>query len=626
GRFGQWLDNLVDWNLSRSRYWGTPLPIWRTEDGTEEKCIGSIDELKEEYDKATKAGVNDGAHHSSLVIHSFDLHKPFVDEIVLVSESGKPMYRESDLIDVWFDSGAMPYAQIHFPFENEGKIKTEFPADFISEGVDQTRGWFFTLHVIASLLFDSIAYKNVLSNGLVLDKNGNKMSKRLGNTVDPFQTINKYGADATRWYLTTNAQPWDNLKFDADGIAEVQRKFFGTLHNTYTFFALYANVDGFDFSEKEIDLKNRTELDRWIISLLNSLIKDVTESLNDYEPTRAGRLIQDFVSNHLSNWYVRLGRRRFWKSENSDDKLAAYQTLYTCLETVAKLMAPTAPFFAENLFRNLNIVSGRDNNVSVHLAAFPVADEAVINDSLEERMQIAQDISSAVLALRKKENLKVRQPLSKIMIPVLEETIQHQIEAVADLIKTEVNIKEIEFIHDTSGLITKRIKPNFKTLGKKLGTDMKAVAAAIGNFSQVQIVEFETSGVADINLENKKVSISLEDVEISGEDIPGWLVANVGSITVALDVQVTEALKNEGNARELVSKLQKLRKDLNLEITDRIAVQLVSNDELNAAIQEYKHYICAEILAGELTEVIDLQQFEVIEVNEGKVKVHISKM
>ena len=638
GRFGQWLENLVDWNLSRSRYWGAPLPIWRTEDGAEEKCIGSVEELKAEYQKAKQAGINDGSltnifnnnpslNDSSLLTHrsSLDLHKPFVDEIILMSDSGKPMFRESDLIDVWFDSGAMPYAQIHFPFENAEKITTEFPADFISEGVDQTRGWFFTLHVLAVLLFDSVAYKNVLSNGLVLDKNGNKMSKRLGNTVDPFATINKFGADATRWYLITNAQPWDNLKFDAEGIAEVQRKFFGTLHNTYSFFALYANVDGFDFSEKEIALENRTELDRWILSLLNTLIKDVTESLNDYEPTRAGRMIQDFVGDHLSNWYVRLGRRRFWKSENSEDKLAAYQTLYTCLEVIAKLMSPIAPFFADNLFRNLNTVTGRDKNISVHLSLFPIIDEKIIDKELEERMQIAQEISSTVLALRKKENLKVRQPLSKIMIPVLDANIQHQIVAVSELIKTEVNIKEIEFIHDTAGLITKKIKPNFKSLGKKLGADMKIVAAEIGNFSQTQIVEFENSGKAIINLGNKTIELSLEDVEILGEDIPGWLVANAGNITIALDIQVSESLRNEGNAREFVSKLQKMRKDMQLEVTDKIFVKLIANTELHTTIQEYKQYICAEILAENLTEVSDLHTFTEVEINDELIKVQVLK-
>ncbi|MBC8045424.1 MAG: isoleucine--tRNA ligase, partial [Fimbriimonadaceae bacterium] len=625
GRFGQWLENLVDWNLSRSRFWGTPLPIWRTDDGAEEKCIGSIDELKNEYKKATDAGLNDGSYYSSLIDHSFDLHKPFVDEIILMSEAGKAMYRESDLIDVWFDSGAMPYAQLHYPFENTEKFKASFPADYISEGVDQTRGWFFTLHVLATLLFDSVAYKNVISNGLVLDKGGNKMSKRLGNTVDPFDTINKYGADATRWYLITNAQPWDNLKFDAEGISEVQRKFFGTLHNTYSFFTLYANVDGFNFTEKEIALKDKTELDRWILSLLNTLIIGVTESLNDYEPTRAGRMIQDFVSDHLSNWYVRLGRRRFWKSENSDDKLAAYQTLYTCLEVISKLMAPIAPFFAEHLFTNLNNITGRDKNISVHLSSFPIADETIIDKDLEERMQIAQEISSTVLALRKKENLKVRQPLSKIMIPVLDPNIQNQVAAVSDLIKSEVNIKEIEFIHDTNGLITKKIKPNFKTLGKKLGADMKSVAAVIGNFSQQEIVEFENSGRAIIDIGNKKVELLLEHVEITGEDIPGWLVANAGVVSVALDITVTEELKNEGNARELVSKLQKLRKDMNLEITDRIMVQIEMNNELHAALQEYKPYICAEILAVELIEVAELQQFEVIEINEQTVKVKVNK-
>lgn len=626
GRFGQWLENLVDWNLSRSRFWGTPLPIWRTADGLEEKCIGSVKELQQEYLRATEAGLNDGRHAEALSEGVFDLHKPFADEIILMSSSGTPMQRESDLIDVWFDSGAMPYAQWHYPFENIEKFKASFPADYISEGVDQTRGWFFTLHVLATLLFDSVAYKNVISNGLVLDKNGNKMSKRLGNTVDPFSTIKTYGADATRWYLITNAQPWDNLKFDMEGIAEVQRKFFGTLHNTYSFFALYANVDGFQFNEKEIPLAERTESDRWIISLLNTLIADVTQSYEEYEPTRAGRAIQDFVSDHLSNWYVRLGRRRFWKSESSTDKLAAYQTLYTCLDVIACLMAPIAPFFADHLFRDLNQVSGRNTSESVHLAAFPVAEQQLVDKKLEERMQLAQEISSTVLALRKKENLKVRQPLSKIMIPLLDAGLQHQIEAVAELIKAEVNIKEIEFIHDTQGLLTKKIKPNFKSLGKKLGADMKLVAAALGNFSQAQIVEFEQAGTANIDLGNKVVTLLAEDVEITGEDIPGWLVANAGSVTVALDITVTPELKDEGNARELVSKLQKLRKEMDLQITDKIAVVIEPDDALHTAIINFKQYICAEILAVSLTEDPHLQQFEEIEVHDQRIKVNITKL
>ncbi|MFI5173043.1 MAG: isoleucine--tRNA ligase, partial [Chitinophagales bacterium] len=526
GRFGQWLENLVDWNLSRSRYWGTPLPIWRTDDGAEEICIGSIEELKEEYEKAFKSGINDGGllplfekelgmRNEELNRSNFplggpgglDLHKPFVDDIILVSPSGKPMRRESDLIDVWFDSGAMPYAQLHYPFENKDVFKNKFPADYIAEGVDQTRGWFFTLHVIATLISDSIAYKNVLSHGLVLDKNGNKMSKRLNNSIDPFNTIYKYGADATRWYMISNTQPWDNVKFDIEGLVEVQRKFFGTLFNTYSFFSLYANVDEFNFSEKEIDISKRSELDKWIISLLNSLIKECTESFNDYEPTRAARAIQDFVGDNLSNWYVRLSRRRFWKSENSEDKLAAYQTLYMCLETVARLMAPVSPFMSDWLFRNLNTVTQRYDHVSVHLALFPIHDEKLIDKDLEESMHLAQEISSTVLSLRKKENIKVRQPLSKIMIPVLNENVRHQIEHVDDLIRSEVNIKKIEFISDSEGIITKKIKPNFKTLGPKLGADMKIVAATISSFSQQQIAELEQTGKAEVAVSDRAVEI-----------------------------------------------------------------------------------------------------------------------
>ena len=625
GRFAQWLENLVDWNLSRSRYWGTPLPIWRTEDGNEEICIGSVEELKDEYTKSAEAGIiKTDAEKIKIMFADIDLHKPFVDEIILVSKSGKPMYRESDLIDVWFDSGAMPYAQWHYPFENKNLIEQgkTFPADFIAEGVDQTRGWFFTLHVIAALLFDSVAYKNVVSNGLVLDKNGNKMSKRLGNTVNPFDTIYKYGADATRWYMLSNAQPWDNLKFDYEGVSEVQRKFFGTLFNTYSFFALYANVDGFAYKEPDILHTKRTELDQWILSLLHSLIKECSESYDDYEPTRVARSIQEFVSDHLSNWYVRLSRRRFWKGDYSEDKISAYQTLYTCLETVSCLMAPIAPFFSDWLFRNLN---GESENASVHLSDFPVADERLIDKKLEERMQMAQDISSTLLALRKKVNIKVRQPLAKAMIPVLDSETGEQLKKVEELILAEVNVKMLEYIHDTAGVITKKLKPDFKKLGPKLGGDMKTVAAAITNFSQQQITEFEKSGRADIELAGKTIQVAIEDVEVLSEDIPGWLVANAGSLTVALDITVTDALRDEGNARELVSKLQKMRKDMDFSITDRIRIQLEGTDGLRSALMNYKSYICSEILADELEEKENLSDYEEITVNDIPVKVFIQK-
>ncbi|MBK9456078.1 MAG: isoleucine--tRNA ligase [Bacteroidetes bacterium] len=608
GRFGQWLENLVDWNLSRSRYWGTPLPIWRSEDGTEEICIGSFEQLQEELNKAKDLNPHLPENYDARKV--LDPHRPYVDAIVLRSASGKPMQRESDLIDVWFDSGAMPFAQLHFPFENKDVFAKNFPADLIAEGVDQTRGWFFTLHVIATLMNDSVAYKNVISNGLVLDKNGNKMSKRLGNGVDPFSTIYKYGADATRWYMITNAQPWDNLKFDNEGIVEVQRKFFGTLYNTYSFFALYANIDGFDFSQEEIPMEQRAELDRWVISLLNSLIKECESSLNDYEPTRAGRAIQDFVNDHLSNWYVRLSRRRFWKSDDSADKSAAYQTLYTCLQTISQLMAPIAPFMSEWLYRNLNDVTGKNSSDSVHLTLFPKAEEQLIDTELEASMALAQEISSTVLSLRKKENIKVRQPLSKIMIPVLNAQVQRQIEHVGELIKSEVNIKTIEFIAEDSGVITKKIKPNFKALGPKLGAEMKTIAAQISAFTQQQIAELEKSGNYAIETANKTFVISLEDVEILSEDIPGWLVANAGHVTVALDVTITPALKEEGYAREFVSQLQRMRKEMNLEITDRIGVDFEAVDmELSGALLNYKQYICAEILADTLEQVASLPEF-----------------
>ena len=624
GRFGQWLENLVDWNLSRSRYWGTPLPIWRTEDGTEEICIGSFEQLQEEINKAKDLNPHLPADYDARKV--LDPHRPYVDAIILRSASGKPMQRESDLIDVWFDSGAMPFAQLHFPFENKDVFAKNFPADLIAEGVDQTRGWFFTLHVIATLMNDSVAYKNVISNGLVLDKNGNKMSKRLGNGVDPFSTIYKYGADATRWYMITNAQPWDNLKFDNEGIVEVQRKFFGTLYNTYSFFALYANIDGFDFSQKEIPMQQRAELDRWVISLLNSLIKECESSLNDYEPTRAGRAIQDFVNDHLSNWYVRLSRRRFWKSDDSADKSAAYQTLYTCLQTISQLMAPIAPFMSEWLYRNLNDVTGKNTSDSVHLTLFPKAEEQLIDTELEASMALAQEISSTVLSLRKKENIKVRQPLSKIMIPVLNAQVQRQIEHVGELIKSEVNIKTIEFIAEDSGVITKKIKPNFKALGPKLGAEMKTIAAQISAFTQQQIAELEKSGNYAIETANKTFVISLEDVEILSEDIPGWLVANAGHVTVALDVTITPALKEEGYAREFVSQLQRMRKEMNLEITDRIGVDFEAVDmELSGALLNYKQYICAEILADTLEQVASLPESEAISVNEISIKVLIKK-
>ena len=624
GRFGQWLENLVDWNLSRSRYWGTPLPIWRTEDGTEEICIGSFEQLQEEINKAKDLNPHLPADYDARKV--LDPHRPYVDAIILRSASGKPMQRESDLIDVWFDSGAMPFAQLHFPFENKEVFAKNFPADLIAEGVDQTRGWFFTLHVIATLMNDSVAYKNVISNGLVLDKNGNKMSKRLGNGVDPFSTIYKYGADATRWYMITNAQPWDNLKFDNEGIVEVQRKFFGTLYNTYSFFALYANIDGFDFSQEEIPMEQRAELDRWVISLLNSLIKECESSLNDYEPTRAGRAIQDFVNDHLSNWYVRLSRRRFWKSDDSADKSAAYQTLYTCLQTISQLMAPIAPFMSEWLYRNLNDVTGKNSSDSVHLTLFPKAQEQLIDTELEASMALAQEISSTVLSLRKKENIKVRQPLSKIMIPVLNAQVQRQIEHVGELIKSEVNIKTIEFIAEDSGVITKKIKPNFKALGPKLGAEMKTIAAQISAFTQQQIAELEKSGNYAIETANKTFVISLEDVEILSEDIPGWLVANAGHVTVALDVTITPALKEEGYAREFVSQLQRMRKEMNLEITDRIGVDFEAVDmELSGALLNYKQYICAEILADTLEQVASLPESEAISVNEISIKVLIKK-
>ena len=602
GRFGNWLENLVDWNLSRSRFWGIPLPIWATEDYSEQLCIGSVSQLEEEINKSVKAGFM----KSNLVTDAkskgtqFELHRPYVDDVFLVSASGKKMTRELDLIDVWFDSGAMPYAQWHFPFENQEEFQKAFPADFIAEGVDQTRGWFFTLHAIAVMLFDSVAYKNVVSNGLVLDKNGNKMSKRLGNAADPFETLEKYGADATRWYMISNAQPWDNLKFNTDGIAEVQRKFFGTLYNTYSFFILYANIDGFNFEEKEIPLADRTELDRWIISELNSLIKIVDESYADYEPTRATRAIADFVSEHLSNWYVRLSRRRFWKGEYTHDKIAAYQTLYTCLETIALLMSPVAPFFSDQLFRDLNNTTERLDTVSVHLADFPKYDLNAIDKALEERMELAQKISSMVLSLRKKVNIRVRQPLNKILLPVLDNSFQIKVDAVKDLILAEVNVKEIEFITDTSGVLVKKIKPNFKVLGKKVGGLMKDVAVYVNGMSQDQIQTIDLEKKIMIEVAGQSIELTEEDVEITSEDIPGWQVTNEGKLTVALDITITEKLKEEGIAREFINRIQNLRKERGFEVTDRIVLTVLKHDGMKNSLINNKDYICAEILAEKL--------------------------
>lgn len=612
GRFGKWLENLNDWNLSRSRYWGTPLPIWRSEEG-EELCIGSVEELYNEIEKSVAAGFMAEnpykkfgfvpGEYSKENYDKIDLHRPYVDDIVLVSASGKPMKRESDLIDVWFDSGAMPYAQLHYPFENKEIVdnRSYYPADFIAEGVDQTRGWFFTLHAIATMVFDSVAYKNVISNGLVLDKNGNKMSKRLGNAVDPFGAIEKFGSDPLRWYMITNSSPWDNLKFDTDGVDEVRRKFFGTLYNTYSFFALYANVDGFTYAEADVPVAERPEIDRWILSLLNSLIKDVDACYNDYEPTKAGRLITDFVNDNLSNWYVRLNRKRFWGSSMSADKLSAYQTLYTCLETVAKLMAPIAPFYADRLYMDLISVTGRDNVVSVHLANFPVADESLINTELEARMQMAQDVTSMVLALRRKVNIKVRQPLQCIMIPVVDEDQKRHIEAVKDLIMSEVNVKEVRFVEGASGVLVKKVKCDFKKLGPKFGKQMKAVAAAVSEMSQEAIAELEKNGKYTFQLDGGEAVVEATDVEIFSEDIPGWLVANEGKLTVALEVTVTEELKREGIARELVNRIQNIRKSSGFEITDKINIVLSKNPDTDGAVNEYNTYICNQVLANSLT-------------------------
>ena len=610
GRFGKWLENINDWNLSRSRFWGTPLPIWATEDRSELKCIGSIEELISEIEKSVKAGVMTENPYKNFVVgdmskenystNNIDLHRPYVDNIVLVSSKGEPMRREPDLIDVWFDSGAMPYAQVHYPFENKEGFDQIYPADFIAEGVDQTRGWFYTLHAIATMLFDSVAFKNIISNGLVLDKNGNKMSKRLGNAVDPFEVLKKYGADATRWYMISNSQPWDNLKFDVDGVDECRRKFFGTLYNTYSFFALYANIDGFTGKEAEVAVAERPEIDRWILSELNTLIKDVTKYLEDYDPTPAARAIDAFVNENLSNWYVRLNRKRFWGGELTVDKLSAYQTLYTCLETVVMLAAPIAPFITDRIFSDLNAVSGRHTEESVHLAEYPKCNEALINSELEEMMQLAQRASSMVLALRRKVNIKVRQPLQKIIIPVLDKAMAAHIESVRQLIMGEVNVKDIELITDTTGIITKRIKPNFKTLGAKCGKYMKQVAALVASFTQEQIAAVEANAETILKVEDAEFVTTAADFEITSEDMPGWLVASEGKLTVALDITITDELRREGVARELVNRIQNIRKESGFEVTDKIRVEIEATELTTPAIESFAEYIGGQTLAVEV--------------------------
>lgn len=637
GRFGKWLENLNDWNLSRSRYWGTPLPIWRTEDNSEEICIESVEELYNEIEKAVAAGFMKSnpykengftpGVYSEENYDKIDLHRPYVDDIVLVSKDGKPMKRETDLIDVWFDSGAMPYAQIHYPFENKELLDSNqvYPADFIAEGVDQTRGWFFTLHAIATMVFDSVSYKAVISNGLVLDKNGNKMSKRLGNAVDPFSTIEKYGSDPLRWYMITNSSPWDNLKFDVDGIEEVRRKFFGTLYNTYSFFSLYANVDGFEYKEADIPMAERPEIDRWILSVLNTLIKEVDVCYNDYEPTKAGRLISDFVNDNLSNWYVRLNRKRFWGGEMTQDKLSAYQTLYTCLETVAKLMAPIAPFYSDRLYADLTSVTGRDTVVSVHLAKFPEYKSDSIDKGLEARMQMAQDVTSMVLALRRKVNIKVRQPLQCIMIPVVDEEQKSHIEAVKSLIMNEVNVKEVKFVDGAAGVLVKKVKCDFKKLGPKFGKQMKAVAAAVAEMSQEAIAELEKNGKYTLALDGATVELESSDVEIFSEDIPGWLVANEGKLTVALEVTITEELRREGIARELVNRIQNIRKSSGFEITDKIKISISKNLLTDDAVNEYNTYICNQVLATSLELVDEVKDPTELNFDDFSLFVHVIK-
>lgn len=626
GRFGNWLENMVDWNLSRSRYWGTPLPIWRTEDGTEEICIGSIEELTQGFIAAKEKGFNKNVNleikDGKLEV---DLHKPFVDQIELLSATGQPMKRVADLVDVWFDSGAMPYAQWHYPFENKDLVDKglAFPADFICEGVDQTRGWFYTLHTLGVMLFDSVAYKAVMSNGLVLDKNGNKMSKRLGNVVNPFETLQAYGADATRWYLVTNASPWDNLKFDLSGIQEVQRKFFGTLYNTYQFFVLYANVDGFKFEQAYIPVSERPEIDRWIISSLNTLVQTVTNAMDDFEPTIAGRAIETFVDEHLSNWYVRLCRRRFWKGTYTDDKIAAYQTLYECLETITQLMAPIAPFFCDQVFRNLNGLTKRHPVTSIHHVNFPKADANKMDIALEERMQMAQDICSLVLSIRKKVNIKVRQPLQKILIPVLDPAMKTAIELMEELILAEVNVKEINYITETEGVISKKLKPNFKLLGAKLGTKMKQASAVIAGLNQSQISQLEKEGIIQLDIEGTLIPLLLSEVDIIAEDIPGWSVAVKNALTVALDITLSPALLQEGNARELINRVQNIRKEANFELTDKILLRIVDNTELKDSINQFSDYICREILALQIDWVPSLEEGVDVEINEQKLRISV---
>lgn len=623
GRFGNWLENLVDWNLSRSRFWGTPLPIWRTEDGSQTKCIGSVEDLMAEIEKAVAAGVMSKNPFEGFEAGKFDdenydkidLHRPYVDDIFLVSDDGQKMFREPDLIDVWFDSGAMPYAQNHFPFENAEQYSPEkgkgvFPADFIAEGVDQTRGWFFTLHAIATMIDESVAFRNIISNGLVLDKSGNKMSKRLGNAVDPFETIEQYGSDPLRWYMLTNSQPWDNLKFDVGGIDEVRRKFFGTLYNTYGFFALYANVDGFRFKEAAVPVSERPEIDRWIISLLNSLVKEVGDSLEAYEPTRAGRAISEFVTENLSNWFVRLSRKRYWGGEYDQDKLSAYQTLYTCLVTVAKLAAPMAPFYADQLYSDLNKLTALEPDQSVHLAEFPTADESLIEADLEEKMAIAQKASSMILGLRRKEKLKVRQPLAKIMVPVLNPHFKEQFEAVENIILSEVNVKEVEYLTDTAGIIKKKIKPNFKTLGPKFGKMMKQISGAVAQFGQEEIDTLEKEGRCEVKVGNETVVLNSEDVEIMTEDIPGWLVSTEGGMTIALDINLTDELKQEGVAREFINKIQNLRKESNFEVTDRITIKIEKHEFFNDSVLNFREYIGNQTLAESLELVDKLSETE----------------
>ncbi len=634
GRFGKWLENLVDWNLSRSRYWGTPLPVWVTEDKDEAKCIGSLAELKEEIEKSVKAGVMDHSPLEDFIeddfsfenYSKFDLHRPYVDEVVLVTEDGRKMYREMDLIDVWFDSGAMPYAQLHYPFENKDIFEHNFPADFIAEGVDQTRGWFFTLHTIASMLFDSVAFKNIISNGLVLDKNGNKMSKRLGNAVDPFETIDRYGSDPLRWYMITNAQPWDNLKFDVEGIDEVKRKFFGTLFNTYSFFALYANVDGFTHKEKEIPLNKRPEIDRWIISRLNSLIEEVTTYYEDYEPTKAGRAIQFFVLEHLSNWYVRLNRKRFWGGGYDDSKVAAYQTLYYCLKIISQLAAPIAPFYMDQLYADLTAVT-ENKKESVHLSDFPVVAVNTIDKELEDQMSIAQRISSMVLALRRKVNIKVRQPLAKIMVPATDPAFIDRFEAVKDLILNEVNVKEVDYVNDTSGVLVKKMKPDFKKLGPKYGKLMKQISARLASIDQALITKLEQEGRIQFDLDGEQIDINRDEVDIISEDIPGWLVANEGNLTVALDVQVTDELREEGYARELVNKIQNLRKDNGYDVTDKIVVEVQANGQIESALRNFGDFIKAQTLANsiDLVDTLNENNCTFVELNDINTYISIDK-